>query len=80
VFRWQKLQSAEVGFEKEMKETALSNLAAREREIRKRIEDITDLQQPIESGSSGPQLNGRVGKTKVNGSVAKPGKKRKTVK
>ncbi|EIW86670.1 hypothetical protein CONPUDRAFT_161369 [Coniophora puteana RWD-64-598 SS2] len=41
---WQKLRAGEVAFDKETKESALSNLTTREREIRKAIEDILDPQ------------------------------------
>lgn len=44
IFRWQKLRTAEVTFEKEIKEAALAKLTTREREVRKRIEDIIDPQ------------------------------------
>lgn len=74
--RWQKLRSAEVAFEKEMKEMGLSKLATSEREIRKRIEDITDPQQPL-SAANLPHTNGKGGKSKVNGAATKTGKKRK---
>jgi COMPASS component SPP1 len=84
--RWQKLRSAEVLFEKDMKETALSKLTTREREVRKRIEDILDPQSsrsaneasakaPLKSLNTKPSANGHT-KPKVNGEVKK-GKKRK---
>jgi len=78
-FRWQKLRSAEVAFEQQLKETALSALATNEREIRKRIEDITDPQRPISLtvSNSVPQLNGRSDKPTINGLAVKNGKKRK---
>ena len=39
-FRWQKLRVTELNFERQGKETQLTNLTSKEREIRKRIEDI----------------------------------------
>lgn len=55
--RWQKLRTAEVSFDKEMTEGILLKLTTREREIRKRIEDILYPQtsQTVQS----PRLNGR---------------------
>lgn len=69
-----------------MKETALSKLTTREREIRKRIEDTIDPQSsrsaneasakaPLKSSNVKPSVNGH-SKPKVNGEVKK-GKKRK---
>lgn len=54
---WQKLRTAEVSFDKEMTEGILLKLTTREREIRKRIEDILYPQtsQTVQS----PRLNGR---------------------
>jgi COMPASS component SPP1 len=85
VFSWQKLRSAEVLFEKEMKDRALSKLTTKEREIRKRIEDYLDPQSrhvndsppksPLKSSNAKPIINGHT-KTKMNGE-AKKGKKRK---
>jgi len=80
---WQKLRAAEISFEKETKEAALQKLTTREREIRKRIEDILDPQArnapssaPSKSTSSKTQVNGHA-KTSSNGNVAKKGKKKK---
>jgi len=80
---WQKLRAAEVSFEKEMKETVLSKLTTREREIRKRIEDILDPQAhslppsaPLKSTNGKSQVNGHA-KTNSNGDVGRKGKKKR---
>jgi len=70
--RWQRLRAAEVEFEIHQKDLGLKKLAETERDIRRRIEDIMDLQlAPAQA-----QVNGGE-KIKVNG-VGKTGKKRKT--
>jgi len=59
-----------------MKEMGLSKLVTSEREIRKRIEDITDPQRPA-SVAHPPRSNGH-SRSKTNGTgVVKTGKKRK---
>jgi hypothetical protein len=59
-----------------MKEMGLSKLATSEREIRKRIEDITDPQRPAPVAH--PSRPNGHSKTKANGTGAvKAGKKRK---
>ena len=83
VFRWQKLRAAEVSFEKEMKEAVLLKLTTREREIRKRIEDLLDPQArtmpsstPVKPTNGKLQVNGRA-KTNPNGEGGRKGKKKK---
>lgn len=71
--------------EKEKKEDALLNLTTREREIRKRIEDIIDphghncndpiTKSPLKSSNT-KLMNGHT-KGKMNGDTTKKGKKRK---
>ncbi|KAI0322727.1 hypothetical protein OF83DRAFT_1161093 [Amylostereum chailletii] len=51
---WQKLRSAEVQFEKEMKEQALQKLTTREREIRKRVEDISEPHARLPAATANP--------------------------
>src|SRR5882762_1430705 len=86
--RWQKLRAAEIQFEKEMKEQALLTLTTREREIRKRMEDIVDPQARMstmngapysspQKPSSKPSINGHT-KARSNGDAIKKGKKKKT--
>ncbi|KAI0051689.1 hypothetical protein FA95DRAFT_193514 [Auriscalpium vulgare] len=89
---WQKLRIAEVQFEKEMKDQALEKLTTREREIRKRVEDIVDPQARLAAANntavyapspkplpmeSKPTLNGH-SKTRPNGEPVKKGKKKKS--
>ena len=80
--RWQKLRAAEVSFEKEMKESVLLKLTTREREIRKRIEDLLDPQArnlphstPLKS-ANGKQVNGHA-KANSNGDIIRKGKKKR---
>ena len=56
-FRWQKLRLTEVSLEKEITEGILTKLTTREREIRKRIEDI--LYPQTSQKSPEHRLNGR---------------------
>lgn len=56
---WQKLRTAEVSFDKEMTEGILLKLTTREREIRKRIEDILYPQTSQTAPSPEHRLNGR---------------------
>lgn len=86
LYSWQKLRQAEVDFEKGTMEASLESLAAQERDLRKKMEEVNNAPAskpsnvteikviPVKSltGSSG------VAKPKVNGAVAKKGKKRKT--
>jgi COMPASS component SPP1 len=81
---WQAVRQKDVCQEKEKKEDALSKLTTREREIRKRIEDIVDPQERNCADSdkaaaklpSAKQTNGsNRGKTHVD--TSKKGKKRK---
>lgn len=81
--RWQKLRAAEVEFEKEMKEAVLLKLTTKEREIRKRIEDILEPQgrtpppsTPLKAANGKQALNGH-NKARPNGEVKK-GKKKRT--
>jgi len=71
--RWQRLRTAEVEFEIHQKDLGLKKLAETERDIRRRIEDIMDLQL----APAQVQVNGKENKTKVNG-TGKTAKKRKT--
>lgn len=71
--RWQRLRVAEVEFELHQKDLGLKKLAETERDIRRRIEDITDPQV----GPAQVQVNGKENKARVNG-VGKTAKKRKT--
>jgi len=80
---WQKLRAAEVSFEKEMKEVVLQKLTTREREIRKRIEDLLDPQAhnmpsstPLKSANGKPQINGHA-KASSNGDLGRKGKKKR---
>jgi len=84
---WQKLRYAEVSFDKETKESALLKLTAEEREIRRKIEDLTDPKTRTSTGSAPTSplqpLNGKAGaanvpKTSTNGDTNKKGKKKKT--
>lgn len=70
--------------EKEKKEEALSSLTTREREIRKRIEDIIDPQgrnctDPDDADAKQPNLKQPNGSSrgKANADTSKKGKKRK---
>lgn len=84
-FRWQTVRYKDVCKEKEKKEEALLKLTTREREIRKRIEDISDphgnrsnensTQSPLKA-TNAKVSNGHV-KTKSTGDTSKKGKKRK---
>ena len=80
------MRLAEVGLEKRIKEQALSKLTTREREIRKRIEDILEphtrtaaqketaaMNGPLKA-SNAKQANGRTAKGRGE---QKKGKKRK---
>ncbi|GLB36191.1 putative PHD-finger [Lyophyllum shimeji] len=82
---WQTVRYRDVCKEKEKKEDALSNLTTREREIRKRIEDILDPhgrkcndspgKSPLKA-SNAKLSNGHT-RGKPNGDTTKKGKKRK---
>jgi COMPASS component SPP1 len=84
--RWQAVRRRDVEKEKECKEEALMKLTTKEREIRKRIEDMVDPlgtscnQQPIGKiplkSLNGKLANGHATKGKMNGD-SKKGKKRK---
>lgn len=80
--RWQKLRAAEVSFEKEVKEGALSKLTTQEREIRKRIEDLLDPQArdlhsspTLKSSGRRAPVNGHT--KRANGDTVKKGKKKR---
>jgi len=80
---WQKLRAAEISFEKEMKESVLLKLTTREREIRKRIEDILDSQarslppsSPLKLPNGKLQANGHA-KSNSHGDVIRKGKKKR---
>ncbi|KAI0033155.1 hypothetical protein K488DRAFT_48234 [Vararia minispora EC-137] len=85
---WQKLRVAEVEFAKEMMELALEKLTMREREIRKRVEDIVDPharapQTTVTNGDTAAvsprekkhQTNGIPSSSKPNGEAKKNKKK-----
>ena len=83
MLRWQKLRAAEVEFEKEMKDTVLLKLTTKEREIRKRIEDILEPHgrtpppsTPFKAVNGKQAPNGH-NKGRPNGDVQK-GKKKRT--
>lgn len=81
-FRWQSIRSKDVSKEKEKKEEALLKLTTREREIRKRIEDIVEPfnRSCIDPFTAAPLKSSKLvngsGKSKSNGD-SKKGKKRK---
>lgn len=82
-FSWQGIRHRDVCQEKEKKEDALRNLTTREREIRKRIEDIVDPHnRNCDPDKSGPkshntkESNGTT-KGKLHSDTSKKGKKRK---
>lgn len=54
--RWQKLRQAEVDLEKELLDAELEKLTTREREIRKRIEDLCAA-QPNSDALQKPQVD-----------------------
>ncbi|KAH7883630.1 hypothetical protein F5I97DRAFT_1894403 [Phlebopus sp. FC_14] len=78
---WQKLRTAEVSFEKEMKEGLLLKLTTREREIRKAIEDMlypqssTASQTPRTAVRLEVQLNGS-NQSRTNGDISERMKKK----
>ncbi|KAF7970596.1 hypothetical protein HWV62_23609 [Athelia sp. TMB] len=63
---WQKLRAAEVAFEKEMKEAGLARLTTRERELRKRLEDLAEPARalPPLQPTNRPAANGHAKKGK----------------
>jgi len=78
---WQTVRYREICHEKEQKEDALQNLTTRERELRKRIEDLlaphgrTDSSTaPLKNSNS--KVNG-YSKSQTNGTAVKKAKKRK---
>ena len=73
VSRWQRLRVAEVEFEIHQRGLGLKKLAETERDIRRRIEDITDPHLALTQ----VQVNSRENKVKINGG-GKTAKKRKT--
>ncbi|KAF8898695.1 hypothetical protein BD779DRAFT_1464807 [Infundibulicybe gibba] len=86
---WQSVRYKDICKEKEKKEEALAKLTTREREIRKRIEDLADPQSracnentttpsktPLSAASNVKHANGHA-KARTNGDVIKKGKKRK---
>lgn len=84
-YRWQTVRHKDVCKEKERKEEALLKLTTREREIRKRIEDIVDphghnCNEPSSKAplkSHNVKLSNGHAKGKMNGDALKKGKKRK---
>ncbi|KAG5653072.1 hypothetical protein H0H81_002452 [Sphagnurus paluster] len=82
---WQNVRYKDICKEREKKEDALSNLTTREREIRKRIEDILDphgrncndrsAKSPLKASNT--KLSNGHTKGKPNGDTTKKGKKRK---
>ena len=80
VYRWQKLRKAELEVERDMQDAQLEKLTTQEREIRKKMEGVTE--SAARKSASGPlqPVNGDISKgmakPQLNG-VAKKGKKRK---
>jgi len=83
---WQGVRSKDVSKEKEKKEEALFKLTTKEREVRKRIEDILEAHnrscnEPLNNNykplKSSKLSNGHTTKVKTNGDATKKGKKRK---
>ncbi|KAF9531961.1 hypothetical protein CPB83DRAFT_848107 [Crepidotus variabilis] len=68
---WQTIRYKEVSKEKEMKEEALAKLTTREREIRKRIEDLLDPQGDNAAADTNG-TNGAATTGKDNGGVGAP--------
>ena len=67
-YRWQKLRTTELTFEKELKDNELVRLTNLERSLRKRIEDILDP-QPLKAASAKPpsKANHQTNDIAVNG-------------
>ncbi|KAG6911934.1 hypothetical protein DXG01_000181 [Tephrocybe rancida] len=86
-FSWQTVRVKDVCKEKEKKNDALSNLTTREREIRKRIEDILDPhgrncndssdKSPLKASNAKLSNGHTKGKTNGDTTTTKKGKKRK---
>ena len=82
--RWQSIRSKDISKEKEQKDEALIKLTTRERELRKRIEDIVDPHSqdakgtPKKTSLKLSNANGRPNIT-YNGDPARKGKKRKSI-
>lgn len=81
--RWQMIRGKDIAKEREKKEEALYRLTTREREIRKRIEDIVEpynLSRCLDPGAaplkSSKLVNGNA-KGKATNGDSKKGKKRK---
>ncbi|KAK2461885.1 hypothetical protein APHAL10511_006348 [Amanita phalloides] len=81
---WQNIRSKDISREKEQKEEALAKLTTRERELRKRIEDIVDPHgqdakgTPKKTSLKTSSTNGRPNSAQ-NGDPTRKGKKRKTL-
>lgn len=82
--RWQSIRSKDIYKEKEQKDEALIKLTTRERELRKRIEDIVDPHgqdakgTPKKSSLKLSNVNGRPNLA-YNVDPARKGKKRKSI-
>lgn len=86
ILRWQAVRSRDVCKEKEKKEEALLKITTKEREVRKRIEDILEAHnrscnEPLTNNpkplKSSKLSNGHNTKVKTNGDTTRKGKKRK---
>ncbi|KAF8745555.1 hypothetical protein AX14_006878 [Amanita brunnescens Koide BX004] len=81
---WQSIRSKDITKEKEQKDEALIKLTTRERELRKRIEDIVDPHgqdakgTPKKSSLKLSNANGRPNSA-YNGDLVRKGKKRKAI-
>ncbi|KZT06932.1 uncharacterized protein LAESUDRAFT_725683 [Laetiporus sulphureus 93-53] len=83
---WQKMRLAEIEYEREVQEKALSRLTAEEREIRKKIEDGMDVgargaqmaspTTPLQPLNGAATVNGHP-QVQTNGDAVKKGKKKK---
>ena len=80
--RWQKLRQHELDLERDLQDAQLEKLTTQEREIRKKMEGVTELtaRKPLTTGPLQP-FNGDTAtkvasKPQTNG-VTKKGKKRK---
>ena len=79
--RWQNIRAKDISKEKEQKEEALAKLTTRERELRKRIEDLVDPHGPDVKDTPRKKplkLSNSNGHTRAGAFVQK-GKKRKSI-
>lgn len=79
--RWQGIRRKDIEKEREKKDEALMKLTTKEREIRKRIEDLIDRNCHDPASETLKPVNAKLpnghGKAKMNGDTGKKGKKRK---